>query len=157
MSKDRVGKISKPPHSAALPPLRRLLSVAYHRTCDAPVAKWWLDGREGQKTAICGALDISAVAEFELQLPLLFFRLSQFFDPRLYLLYCLKHSAIKDLNIAFSGDMRFRVTQDALYDFVLGTDFIQVRRKSPSESVPTEPRQTDGLYDLPPVFGPVIM
>jgi hypothetical protein len=122
-----------------------MLSTAYHRTCTALVAKRWLDGREAQKSALYGALDPPAVAKFEFQLPLVFFRLSQFFDPRLYLLYCVKHSPIEDLDIAFSGDMRFQVTQDVLYDFVLGTDFIQVRRKSPSESVPTVPRQAHGL------------
>ena len=109
------------------------------------MAKWWLDGREGQKTATCGALDISVVAKFQFQLPPVFFRLSQFFDPRLYLLYRFKYGTIEDLNIAFPGDMRFRVAQDALYDFVLGSDFIQVRGKSPPERVPTELRQTDGL------------
>src|SRR5882724_6692950 len=84
----QVGFFSKPPHSAALPPLRGLVSTAYHRTCDALVAKRWLDGSEGWKTAIRGALDIRVVAKFQFQLPSVFFRLSQFFDPRLYFLYC---------------------------------------------------------------------
>jgi hypothetical protein len=71
------------------------------------VAKWWHHGREAQKTALCGALDTPVVAKFEFQLPLVFFRFSQFFDPRLYLLYCIEHRAIEDLNVAFSGDVRF--------------------------------------------------
>jgi len=53
------------------------------------------------------ALDIRVVAKFQFQLPSVFFRLSQFFDPRLYFLYCVKHGAIENLNIAFSGDVRF--------------------------------------------------
>ena len=38
----------------------------------------------------------------------------------------LQARTIEDLNVAFPGDVRFRVAQDALYDFVLGSDFIQV-------------------------------
>jgi hypothetical protein len=98
--------ISKPPHSAALPPVRRLLSTAYHRTCDTLVAKWWLDGRGRPKTVIGVALDNPVVAKFQFQLPPVFFCLAQFLDPYLYLLYCVKHGTIEDLNIAFSGDVR---------------------------------------------------
>ena len=61
------------------------------------MAKWWLDSREAQKTALCGTLDAPVVAKFEFQLPLVFFRSSQFFDPRLYLLYCIEHRAISEL------------------------------------------------------------
>jgi len=110
------------------------------------VTKWWLDGREGHKTVIGAWLStIPSSPNFQFQLPSVFFRLSQFFDPRLYFIYCVKHSTIEDLNIAFSGDVRLRVTQNALYDLVLGPNFIQVRRKSPPESVPTVPRQAGGL------------
>jgi hypothetical protein len=109
------------------------------------VAKWWLDGAGGRETATRAALGNDHLAKFQFQLPSIFFGLSQFFDPRLYLLYRFKYGTIEDLNIAFPGDVRFRVTQDALYDFVLGSDFIQVRGKSPPERVPTVPRQTDGL------------
>jgi len=37
---------------------------------------------------------------------------------------------IKDLNIAFPGNVRLRVTQDALDDFVLGSQCIQVSRRA---------------------------
>ena len=74
------------------------------RTCDALVAKSWLDWREGPKTALCRALD-TPVIKFQFRLPSVFLRLSQFFDPRLYLVYCVKHVTIEDLNIAFSGDV----------------------------------------------------
>jgi hypothetical protein len=104
------------------------------------VAKWWLDGRRGLKTVIGVALDNSVAAKSQFQLPSVFFRLSQFLDPCLYLPYCVKQGTIEDLNIAFSGDVGFRVTQDALYDFVLGPNFIQVRRKSPPKRVPTRQR-----------------
>jgi hypothetical protein len=90
------------------------------------VAKWWPDGREGRKTAACWALGNNTVPKFQLQLLSIRFRLSQFFNPRLYLLYRFKHGMIEDLNVAFPGDVRFRVAQDTLYDFVLGSDFIQV-------------------------------
>ncbi len=50
----RIGQVdfSKPPHSAALPPLRGLSSTAYHTTCDNLVAKWWPDGRESRPSTL---------------------------------------------------------------------------------------------------------
>ena len=60
------------------------------------MAKWWLDGRERQKIVICKALDTPVVAKFQLQLPSVSPQ-SQFSDLRLYLLYCVKHGAIKTL------------------------------------------------------------
>jgi hypothetical protein len=109
------------------------------------VAKWWPEGREGRKTAACGALGNDSVAKFQLQLLSIRFRLSQFCNPRLYLLYRFKDGTIEDLDIAFPGNVRFRVAQDALHDFVLGSHCVQVRGKSSSERVPTVPRQADGL------------
>lgn len=90
------------------------------------MAKWWPDRREGRETAACRTLGNDTVAKFQLQLLSIRFFLSQFFNLRLYLLYRFKHGTIEDLNVAFPGDVRSRVAQDALYDFVLGSDFIQV-------------------------------
>jgi hypothetical protein len=59
------------------------------------------------ETTICGAPDTPVIAKFQFQLSSVLSRLSQFFDPRLYLLYCIEHRMIEDLNIAFSGDVRF--------------------------------------------------
>jgi hypothetical protein len=103
-----------------------LVSTAYHRTSDTLVAKWWLDGAGGRKTAARGALGNDHLAKFQFQLPSIFFGSSQLFNPRLYLLYRIKDGTIEDLNIAFPSDVGFRVAQDALHDFVLGSDFIQV-------------------------------
>jgi hypothetical protein len=68
-----------------------VLSTAYHSTRDNLVAKWWPDGREAWKTVACGALGNNTVAKFQLQLLSFRFRLSQFFNPRLYLVYRFKH------------------------------------------------------------------
>jgi hypothetical protein len=53
----------------------------------------------------------------------------------------LEHGTIKDLNIAFPGNARLRVTQDALHDFVLGSQCIQVRGEPSPERAPPVPRQ----------------
>jgi hypothetical protein len=85
------------------------------------VAKRWLDRAGGRKTAR-RALGNGHVAKFQFQLPSIFLGSSQLFNPRLYLLYRIKDGAIEDFNIAFPSDVGFRVAQDALHDFVLGSD-----------------------------------
>jgi hypothetical protein len=104
-------------------PLCHLSAVYFQQLSTEPAIHWWLNGgltgEKGTKPSSAWPWDNPVVTKPQFQLQSIFFRLSQFFDPCLYLPYCVKHGTIEDLNIAFSGDVRFRVTQDTLYDFVL--------------------------------------
>ena len=85
------------------------------------LANCWTERREVRKTAAgwtlgCGSHRLAkAVAKLQFQLLTAAFCLSEFFDPCLHLLHRFEHRAIKHLNIAFLGNVRFRVAQDALH------------------------------------------
>jgi len=62
-----------------------------------------LMGAKGGNTAHPrGSGTFALSPNFSSKLPSVFFRLSQFFASSLYFLYCVKHGAIENLNIAFS-------------------------------------------------------
>ena len=92
MSTNRAGRFSKPPHSAALPPLRGLLSSVYH------------------DTAFC------LLANFPPFWPAIQRPQLQRLERRLHLGHRRQHGCVEDFNVAIVGDVRFGVAQYALYD-----------------------------------------
>jgi len=76
-------------------------------------------GNLGTRWTGCGSHGLAkVVAKFQFQLLTAAFCLSEFFDPCLDLLHRFDYRAIKHLNIAFLGNVRFRVAQDALHHLV---------------------------------------
>lgn len=95
-------------------------------------------------------LENPVIAKIQFQLPSVLPRLSQFFDPRLYLLYCIKHRAISELfgtaYLPVSSTLPY-VGQDQLKSFV--GELVQAKGKV-SERNGGYPIEFKEIRQLPP-------
>jgi hypothetical protein len=118
--------------------LCHLSAVWFQQLTTLPAIFWWPNGgltdEKGSKTAAWTSRQYG-VLKFQFQLLAILFGLSQFFDPRLYLLHRFKHGTIDDLNIAFPGNVRFRVAQKgdrAVTREAYAAEIAQTRQERPN-------------------------